>query len=136
MAMLGPIATGVSAVGAFAGSRARSRALKADAVAEQQAGAAESADILREGRRAQGAGAAVAGASGVTLEGSAVDVLAQMAAENATSAGRARWDASRRALRLRNEAAQVKRQGTFDLVTGLMEAGAETAELVASAGAK
>jgi hypothetical protein len=125
--VVGGAGLGVGAISSFNAKRARSKALLADAEAQQEAGVVESADRLREGRRAQGAGAVAAGASGFTLEGSSVDVLSQMAAEASTSASRARWEASRQSARVKNDARQAKAGSVFGLTKDLLGAGAKVA---------
>lgn len=101
---------------------AQAKALKSDARQRELEGIAESNDRAREGRAAQGAGAAIAGASGFTLEHSATDVLARMAQESETSAARARWEASRDAAQARYEAKVRKRQAIFGFFGSILKA--------------
>ena len=93
------------------GGFAQAKALKQDARQRELIGIAEANDIARQGREAEAFGAAQAGASGFTLEGSATDVLARLGAEAETAAQRARWEAYRDADQARYEAKIRKRQG-------------------------
>ncbi len=117
-------AAGVQALGGFFGRRARARSLAEDARIQTLAGESEARDRMRAGSAAMAAGAARGAASGFTLEGSATDVLAQMARDVEVDAGRARWDAALRARRLRNEARQENRNAVLGLVGGGLAAGA------------
>lgn len=103
---------------------AQAKALRSDARAVEAAGIAEANDRARAGREAVATGAAIAGASGFTTEHSATDVLARMAAEAETSAGRARWEANREADRLRYEAKVRKRGALFGLFSSVIKSAA------------
>lgn len=120
-----PIQAAGQAVGAFGGffaRKARARLLKRDAFNQMLAGEAEAADRLREGQAALAAATTRAAASGFTTEGSATDVIAGLARRVDTDSQRARYDASLRAKRLRNEAKQERRAAAFGLGGGLLGA--------------
>ncbi len=119
--------SGVPLLGGIFGLSAavsQARALRVTARQVENAGIAEANTIGRQGRFAVGRGVAIAGASGFTVDGSASDVLADLAAEAETSAARARWSADREAERLRFEARQTKRAGVFGLVSSVFKTGA------------
>lgn len=114
----------VGAVGGFLSRRARAKLLKRDAHNQMLAGEAEAADRLREGRAAIAQATTIAAASGFTTEGSATDVIAGLARRVDTDSRRARFEASLRVQRLKNEARQEKRAAIFGLASGLLSAGA------------
>lgn len=124
---LGAGGQAIGAVGGFFGGRGRAKLLKRDAHNQMLAGEAEAADRLREGRAALAAASVAAASSGFTSEGSATDVLASLARRVDTDSRRARWEASLRVQRLKNEARAEKRAATFGLVSGLLGAGASLA---------
>jgi len=83
----------------------------------QASGAAEVQ--ARAGEKAVGAAAARAGASGFAVSGSAVDVMAQIAAQSTQRAGTAIYDGALRSQAYRDQGAAAKRQGDIGFVTGL-----------------
>lgn len=109
--------------GVFAAG-AQARQLRNNARSRELQGLAESNQRAREGREAVAAGAAIAGASGFTLEGSATDVLARMAAEAETNSARARWEAHWDAEQMRYEAKVRKRQAWIGLGVSILKSAA------------
>ncbi len=114
----------IGAVGGFFSRRGRAKLLKRDAHNQMLAGEAEAGDRIREGRAALAGASVAAASSGFTGEGSATDVIAGLARRVDTDSRRARWEASLRVQRLRNEAKQEKRAAVFGLASGLLGAGA------------
>lgn len=114
----------IEGIGAFTAARARAAGLRADARARLETGEAQADDIMREGRAAVAFGTVQAGASGFTVDGSAMDVIGRLAQEADTASRRARWQSMREADRLRQEAAQAKRAGIFGLLKGVASAAA------------
>ncbi len=109
----------------FQAGKANARMLRAEAQSNIVAGVAEEADIRAQARRTAGEAVAAMGANGVQLgTGSAIDLLREVELESGLDQLRVRRAAANRAASLRAQASQAKRQGIFDLVGGVMEAGA------------
>lgn len=106
---------------------ARARGLDMDAQMAVAAGESNARAIARNANAAQGSGVVAAGSSGFTIEGSALDVLGWMEQEFASEAGKARWEAGRQAMAIRNEASLERFQGKVDMVQGIIGAGASLA---------
>lgn len=113
----------VQGVAQFGASRARAKALRAQARDTRRMGEVEYRRRAEEGRRALASATARAAASGFTVGGSALNVIADMAREKDANARGARWEASREAMSLRNTARQVKAQGTAALLSSSLQAG-------------
>lgn len=113
----------VQGVATFGASRARAKAMQAQAKETRKLGDVEYRRRTEEGRRQLASATARAAASGFTVEGSALNVIADLARENDANARGARWAASREALSLRNTARQVKAQGNAALLSGVLQAG-------------
>lgn len=110
---------------AFQAGKANARMLRAEARSNIAAGVAEEADIRAQARRTAGEAVAAMGANGVQLgTGSAIDLLREVELESGLDQLRVRRAAANRAASLRAQASQAKRQGIFDLLGGVMEAGA------------
>lgn len=114
----------VDGIGAFVAGRARAAGLRADARARIETGEAQADDIMREGREAVAFGTVQAGASGFTVDGSALDVIGRLAQEADTASRRARWQSMREADKIRQEARSAKRGAIFGLAKGVLSAGA------------
>lgn len=119
--------TAISAVGAISSGRANADAARYNAqIAQQNAGIAlqqGEADVIQQGklnyRRLSGIKAAV-GASGLTMEGSPLDVLESSAAEAELDTQNIRYNASLKALGFntsagmdRSRAANAEREGLY-----------------------
>lgn len=124
----------MSGLGQRAAGRARHASLMRNSVRQNEIGAAEAARSDRESRRAIGRGVTLAGKSGFTIEGSALDVIAGMAQEATADAGRAVWEGSLRAARLRADAKEAKKRGDRAFVTGLVKAGGTLLTAAAAGG--
>ncbi|WP_306016648.1 hypothetical protein [Oceanicaulis sp. MMSF_3324] len=112
----------VTGVGGYYRSRAEAAALEADGREARRVAESEARARSRESRAAIGRGIVTAGASGATIEGSALDVLARMEAEGDAHARRARYEGRRRQDALNNQAASTRAQGTITLVSSLLAA--------------
>lgn len=110
-------------------SRRQAAALRADARRREREGFAEEVTLRQEGRRQVGAGTAIAGASGFGVSGSALDVLADLAAEADVSARRARYQGLRDAAVLRTRAKSTLESGRQGLFTSLGAVGYLAASL-------
>lgn len=113
----------VSGLAQYGAAKARSKAMRAEAKETRKLGDVEYRRRAEEGRRQLASATARAAASGFTVEGSALNVIADMARENDANARGARWEASRAALGLRNTARQVRAQGTAALLSSTLQAG-------------
>lgn len=122
MAMMTAAALAVQGVGGYYRSRAEAAALEADGREARRVAESEARARSRESRAAIGRGIVTAGASGATIEGSALDVLARMEAEGDAHARRARYEGRRRQDALNNRAASTRAQGTITLVSSLFAA--------------
>ncbi len=119
---LGAGGQAIGAVGGFFARRARAKLLKRDAHNQLIAGEAEAGDRIREGRAQLAAASVSAASAGLTGEGSATDVIAGLARRVDTDSRRARFDASLRVQRLKNEARQEKQAAIFGLASGILGA--------------
>lgn len=95
-----------------------------------QASGAAAAREERLGRRRRGAAQAAIGASGITLSGSSLDVLADLAAESALDVELARFEGDLASFETREqvvskqaESAQARRRGKQARRSGLFQAG-------------
>jgi hypothetical protein len=121
---------GLGAVGAVgsglsANRIAQSQAayMEADAEVARELGAVEADLVRRDGARAVGEAVALQGASGFAMDGSAMDVIAELAGEYDYKARVARYEAGRTARRLENEAASTHEQGRASRTAGFFQAG-------------
>lgn len=112
----------IEGFGALQAGKAADKAARADADQREREGMAEANDRARQGRAAVARGAAIAGSSGFTLEGSAMDVLTRMEQEASTAAERARYESYRDADRLRYQGKVAKQQGMFSFVSSTFQA--------------
>lgn len=113
----------VSGLAQFGASRARAKAMRAQARETRRLGEVEYRRIAEEGRRQLATATARAAAGGFTVGGSALSVIADLARENDANARGARWGAAREAMGLRNTARQVKAQGSAALLSSSLQAG-------------
>jgi len=113
---------------AYAGAKAKSAALKRDALSARQAGESQAMAITRNAREGIAAGTVSAGSSGFTVDGSALDVLSYMAQQYDANARVARRNAELSAVRLRNEAAVTLYEGKVARMTGYINAATSLAE--------
>ena len=121
-------------------ARRQSTILQKDAAIAELLGSIESDQITREGQREVGAAVARAGASGFTI-GSSAALIADLAGQYGEQARYARYDAGRRATRMRNDAAGKRLEGTMHVITGvsnaagrIIDAGAKAASAASGGG--
>lgn len=131
MSGVGDIVSGIGSIiqGESANRIARSQAafMQADAEVSRQVGAAQADIARREGARAVGEAVALQGASGFAMDGSALDVIAELAGEYDYQARTARYEAGRTARRLENEAAVTRAEGKMARTKGWLDGGASIA---------
>jgi len=125
----------VKGVGGFQAGKANAYAARAEARAATQEGVAQEADIRAQARRAAGEAVAAIGANGGGLgTGSALDLLRETALESGLDLLRVRRGAANKAMGLEAQAKNYRRQGAFDLVGGLLQAGATAADAAGGGG--
>lgn len=113
----------VKGVGGFVASRQQSKALKAQALEEENAGAAQAGRIREQARSAIGeqlAGQASNGFSGGT--GSALDAVLESQTNAVLDAMSIQRDAAGRARSLRADAKMRRTEGYFALASGMLGA--------------
>ena len=113
-----PLSTGFSAVGSLLGGFSQARQLRARARNVRSEGHARANDVAKDGRQALAAGNVVVGASGLTGEGSAEDVLTYLAQEVNADERRERHTANREAIQLENKARGSLFGGILGAATG------------------
>lgn len=96
--------------------------LNADAKTARQLGAIESAHIAEDRTRAIGAFVADQGASGFTLDSSALSVIGDLASRYENEARNARYEAAARSTALKNEAINASYSGKMSLIKGGFDA--------------
>jgi len=125
MSGVGDIVSGIGSIAAgnSANAIAKNQAafMQADASVSRQVGAAQADIARREGARAVGEAVALQGASGFAMDGSAMDVIAELAGSYDYQARVARYEAGRQALRLENEAVVTRAQGKMDRTSGYVQ---------------
>ena len=121
---------GLSAAGSIAGGVAAKRqsdfesdVLKQNAIAEQERSAAEEQRLRRDQSKQAGRTRAAFGASGVRLEGTPLDVLADDAMIAEENALLTRFGGDTRAAGLRAQSSAAKRRGRGQLLSGLARGG-------------
>jgi len=128
MSGVGDIVSGVGSMiaGESANAIARNQAafMEADAAVSRQVGAAQADIARREGARAVGEAVALQGASGFAMDGSALDVIAEIAGSYDYQARVARYEAGRQALRLENEAVVTRAEGKMARTSGYVQGSA------------
>ncbi len=134
VAVGGPLAAGITQAGGIqqqAGAEAA--AARANARLAQREGAQQASSIRREGRRELGRQRTVAGASGVQLEGSPLDLLVSNAAEIEREAVQAEIAARNTARLDRSRASSIeragKRQGASAILGGAIGSGSVASQL-------
>lgn len=132
MSGVGDIVSGVGSIfqGEAANKIAKNQAafMEADAGEARQIGAVQADIARREGARAVGEAVALQGASGFAMDGSAMDVIAELAGEYDYQARTARYEAGRTARGLQNQAAVTRAEGKMARTAGWISGGASIAE--------
>lgn len=118
-AAAGSVAQGVNAQRA---ANANATILKHNARRARELGAIEAQEIGEDRERAIGGFIAAQGASGFTLDGSALAVIGDLAARYSFEQSKARYDAAQRSAALRNEARGIEHQGRLSLIKGGFDA--------------
>ncbi len=114
----------ISGMAGFQAGKGNARLRRAEAKGALNEGVAQEADIRAQARRSAGEALAAMGANGGGLgEGSALDVLREGALESELDRLRVRRGAANKAASLNFQAKMAKRQGAFDMMAGVMNAG-------------
>jgi hypothetical protein len=120
--MGGPLVKGVSG---FMAGKANAKLMRAEARAAIRTGVAQDDDIRMEARRTAGEAIAGMGANGGGMgSGSALDALREIEVESGLDRLRVKADAHNKSAALNYQARLAKRQGAFELLGGIMDAGA------------
>lgn len=126
--------TAVSTVGSVIGGIQEGNMLRANARAAQSQAAADEEDIRRRNARVLSEVRARTGASGLLMEGSPLEVLADDAAEAELEAQRRRWQGNVEAEQLRSRARGAMIGGFMNAGASLLTGGSRVAGLLSGGG--
>ena len=121
IAVLAAAATVVTAAGSIMSGQSQAAALSAQAKVEKQRAAFEAERQRDYAARFLGAQRAAYGASGVTLEGTPIDVLADTAAQAELDALAIQWGGQARATALSSQASAARLGGYMGAGAALLE---------------
>lgn len=109
-------------------AKAQASFMEADAEVALQLGGVQADLARREGARAVGDAVALQGASGFAMDGSALDVIADLASAYDYQARTARYEAGRTARLLENEAAVTRAEGRMARTQGYIQGASSIAK--------